>query len=67
MHGQIPNTTKRKQRVDHLLIAEMVARKARVLDVGCGDGDLLELLAETRDVDGRVGRQVRIGVTLDHR
>ena len=26
---------------------------ARVLDVGCGDGALLQLLAETKDVDGR--------------
>ena len=42
-----------KHRVDHLLIADMVTAGARVLDVGCGDGDLLELLAETRNVDGR--------------
>lgn len=40
-------------RVDHLLIAEMVAPGSRVLDVGCGDGALLQLLAERRDVDGR--------------
>lgn len=40
-------------RVDHALIAEMVTRGARVLDVGCGDGELLQLLTETRDVDGR--------------
>jgi methionine biosynthesis protein MetW len=40
-------------RVDHLLIAEMVARGSRVLDVGCGDGALLQLLADTKDVDGR--------------
>ncbi|HEX4892671.1 MAG TPA: methionine biosynthesis protein MetW [Hyphomicrobiaceae bacterium] len=45
--------TTRRHRVDHLLIAEMVAPGARVLDVGCGDGDLLELLADTKDVDGR--------------
>jgi methionine biosynthesis protein MetW len=40
-------------RVDHLLIGEMVARGSRVLDVGCGDGALLQLLADTKDVDGR--------------
>ena len=40
-------------RVDLLLIADMVARGARVLDVGCGDGALLQLLQGTRDVDAR--------------
>src|ERR671935_1379181 len=40
-------------RVDHLLIAEMVESGARVLDVGCGDGALLQLLADTRNTDGR--------------
>ena len=40
-------------RVDHLLIAEMVAHGSRVLDVGCGDGALLQLLADTKNVDGR--------------
>ena len=47
-----PNT-QRQHRVDHLLIAEMVARDSRVLDVGCGDGALLQLLADTKQVDGR--------------
>lgn len=40
-------------RVDHLLIAEMVSPGSRVLDVGCGDGALLHLLTETKDVDAR--------------
>jgi methionine biosynthesis protein MetW len=40
-------------RVDLLLISKMVETGTRVLDVGCGDGTLLRILAETRDVDAR--------------
>jgi methionine biosynthesis protein MetW len=40
-------------RVDHLVIADLVEPGARVLDVGCGDGQLLKLLEMTRAVDGR--------------
>ncbi|CAH1651981.1 MULTISPECIES: methionine biosynthesis protein MetW [unclassified Chelatococcus] len=54
-----PSTT---QRVDLLLMAEMVDRGARVLDVGCGDGTLLSLLAERREVDGRGIELSREGV-----
>lgn len=43
----------RQHRFDHLLIAEMVQSGSRVLDVGCGDGALLQLLTDTKDVDGR--------------
>jgi methionine biosynthesis protein MetW len=43
----------RAPRVDHLLISEMVEAGSRVLDVGCGDGELLQLLVERKGVDGR--------------
>ncbi len=49
-------------RVDHLLIAEMVTPGARVLDVGCGDGALLQLLIEHHAVDGRGVEISREGV-----
>jgi methionine biosynthesis protein MetW len=40
----------------------MVEHGAKVLDVGCGDGELLRLLSETRDVDGRGIELSREGV-----
>ena len=40
-------------RTDLLLVADMVEADSRVLDLGCGDGALLHLLAATRRVDGR--------------
>ncbi|MGA2125676.1 MAG: methionine biosynthesis protein MetW [Xanthobacteraceae bacterium] len=49
-------------RVDLLFVADMVARGARVLDVGCGDGELLRILTERRDVDGRGIELSREGV-----
>lgn len=42
-----------KNRADHVLIAQMVEFNSRVLDVGCGDGALLRLLASSRGVDAR--------------
>ncbi len=40
-------------RPDLVVVSRMVARGARVLDVGCGDGALLKLLRDTRGVDAR--------------
>lgn len=40
-------------RVDHTVIAELIEPRSRVLDVGCGEGDLLEMLQNDRQVDGR--------------
>ena len=40
-------------RVDLQLIADMIDPGTRVLDVGCGNGDLLEYLWRFKQVDGR--------------
>ncbi len=49
-NGTIANGT---HRVDLLAISELVTPGSRVLDIGCGDGQLLSLLETTRGVDGR--------------
>ena len=48
----------KNMRLDLRLIAEMIAPGSRVLDIGCGDGTLLEHLARTRGCDAR-------GIELD--
>jgi len=48
-------------RVDLLVMAEMISAGAKVLDVGCGDGELLKLL-ERKNVDGRGIELSREGV-----
>jgi methionine biosynthesis protein MetW len=53
--------SKEGYRADHLLVAQMVEPGSKVLDVGCGEGDLLRLL-ETRGVDGRGIELSREGV-----
>ena len=40
-------------RPDLAAIAEMIPENARVLDIGCGAGALLEYLSTTKKVDGR--------------
>jgi len=50
MNPAFPND---RARIDFALIAEMVAPGARVLDIGCGDGELLELLKTEKGCDGR--------------
>lgn len=42
-----------KQRVDFKILAQFVAPRSRVLDIGSGDGRLLELLKDTKQVEGR--------------
>ncbi|WP_228126800.1 methionine biosynthesis protein MetW [Candidatus Viadribacter manganicus] len=50
--------TSAEPRGDHLVISRMVNEGARVLDVGCGDGALMQLLARER------GARVR-GLEMD--
>ncbi|MCX7327263.1 MAG: methionine biosynthesis protein MetW [Hyphomicrobiales bacterium] len=49
-------------RIDLSLIADMVEPGSKVLDVGCGDGALLALLASRRHVDARGIELSREGV-----
>jgi methionine biosynthesis protein MetW len=49
-------------RIDFQLIAGMIEPGSRVLDVGCGDGELLDILTRERQVDGRGIELSRNGV-----
>src|SRR5260370_7195456 len=60
LSGMVPPDTGH-YRGDHLLVAQMVEHGSKVLDVGCGEGDLLQLL-ETRGIDGRGIELSREGV-----
>ena len=47
-------------RSDYAIISDLVEPNSRVLDLGCGDGELLEWLARNKDVDAR-------GIEIDSR
>jgi methionine biosynthesis protein MetW len=51
--GGAAMSVNRAPRVDLEVVANLIAPRARVLDVGCGDGALLEYLQTDKQVDGR--------------
>ena len=53
MDGDPVRYVAKNMRLDLRLIAEMIAPGSRVLDIGCGDGTLLEHLSRTRGCDAR--------------
>ncbi len=47
------NIVKHKIRYDLEIIADLIKPKSKVLDIGCGNGDLLQFLVREKNIDGR--------------
>jgi methionine biosynthesis protein MetW len=66
LQSQIPN------RIDLQRVADMIEPGSRVLDIGCGDGALLDYLVHFKQIDGRgielsqegVNRSVSLGLAV---
>lgn len=52
-HGVSKTPTVPEARVDLAVVSELVPEGVSLLDVGCGDGSLLEYLVAVKNVDGR--------------
>lgn len=48
IHPAPLDLAKREPRGDHAVISQLVSDNARVLDIGCGDGGLIEMLTQER-------------------
>ncbi len=44
--------TKNELRIDHKIIADIIEPKSKVLDLGCGEGDLLYYLTTKKSIEG---------------
>ncbi len=54
----------RPVRIDYQAIAAMIRPGSRILDIGCGDGDLLAYLKKEKQVQGRGMELSQAGVNL---
>lgn len=69
-----PQATENKRRLDYALIDTLVPPNARVLDLGCGNGELLADLIQEKDCEGQgieikeqlVRETIRRGVPVYH-
>jgi methionine biosynthesis protein MetW len=65
---------KQLERLDHRIIATIIASGSKVLDLGCGEGVLLEYLVKMRDIEGygieisesAIYRCVEKGLSVSH-
>jgi methionine biosynthesis protein MetW len=70
--NQNQSNKKIQNRVDLQRVADMINPGSRVLDIGCGDGALLDYLVHYKQVDGRgielsqegVNRSVSLGLAV---
>jgi methionine biosynthesis protein MetW len=66
------NIVKRQIRYDLEIISQLVTPNSKALDIGCGDGELLDFLKNTKNVDGRgleisqklVGESLKRGISV---
>ncbi len=70
--NRIPSPPQIQSRIDLQRVADMIEPGSRVLDIGCGDGALLDFLVHFKQVDGRgielsregVARSVSLGLAV---